>query len=39
MKVSEKRLEDFLNERNVNFIIPVYQRNYFMKNKKYFHNA
>jgi len=28
MKASEKRLEDFLNERNVTFIIPVYQRNY-----------
>ena len=28
MKASEKRLEEFLNERNVSFIIPVYQRNY-----------
>ena len=28
MKASEKRLEEFLSERNVTFIIPVYQRNY-----------
>jgi len=28
MKASEKRLEEFLGERNVEFVIPVYQRNY-----------
>ena len=34
MKASEKRLEDFLSERNVNFIIPVYQRNYDWKKEQ-----
>ncbi len=34
MKASEKRLEEFLSERNVTFIIPVYQRNYEGRNEE-----